>query len=111
MLALYAVAKVRPFVNRGQVIYPGTVTPQLLAFASCAERAEWQWTSDRRQIAASQEFLGAHVFGARAPLLEQRGEETGFFAPHDWPPRVDGTWSAAVEQQASPEASQAGGDE
>ncbi|MCA1381284.1 helix-turn-helix domain-containing protein [Bradyrhizobium sp. BRP23] len=111
VLALYAVAKARPFVNRGQVIYPGAVTPQLLAFAGRADRAAWRWISDRRQIAAWQAFLGAHVFGARVTLLEQRGEETGFFAPHDWPPRVDGTWSEAPEQQASAEASQVGGDE
>lgn len=101
--ALYAVARARLFVNRGSVIYPGGVTPQVLAFADVADRASWRWIVDRQQIAAWQAFLSSHVFGARSPLLEQRGDAMGFFAPAPWPPRKDGKWSD--------EASQAGGDE
>jgi hypothetical protein len=101
--ALYAVGKGRLFVNRGQVIYRGTVTPQLLAFAGVADKASWQWITDRQQLARWQAFLAAHVFGTRSPLLEQRGEQTGFLAPAPWPPRKDGTWWTE-------DASQAGGD-
>jgi len=108
--ALYAVAKARLFVHGGRIVYPGGVTPQVLAFAGVGDKPIWQWITDRQQLAAWQAFLAAHVFGVRSPLLEQRGTETGFFAPHHWPPRVDGTWSTTSEQ-ASPEASRAGGDE
>ncbi|BCA04184.1 helix-turn-helix domain-containing protein [Bradyrhizobium diazoefficiens] len=108
IVTLYAVAKAKPFVNRGAVIYPGgAVTPQLLAFAGVADRSSWRWITDRQQVAAWQAFLGEHVFGARAPLLEQRGEQSGFFAPASWPPRKDGGWSEAD----AAEASQPGGDE
>lgn len=101
---LYAAAKARLFVNAGKAIYRGGITPQVLAFADVADRAAWQWISDRQQIAAWQAFFGPHVFGVRSPLLEQRGEEQGFFAPAPWPPRKDGTWSNV-------EVAQAGGDE
>lgn len=104
---LYAAAKARLFVNRGQVIYRGSITPQLLAFAGVVDKASWRWITDRQQTAAWQSFFTAHVFGVRSPLLEQRGEETGFLVPASWPPRKDGTWS----EEASNDASQAGGDE
>lgn len=92
VFALYAVAKAKPFVNLGKVVYRASITPQILAFAGVADRSSWRWISDRQQIAAWQAFLAAHVFGARSPLLEQRGNETGFFAPAPWPPRKDGGW-------------------
>lgn len=90
---LYAVAKGKLFVNRRQVIYPGVISPQVLAFAGVADRASWCWITDRQQIAAWQAFLIAHVIGARSPLLDRRGDEMGFYAPAPWPPRKDGTWS------------------
>ncbi|WP_247460213.1 helix-turn-helix domain-containing protein [Bradyrhizobium sp. 153] len=90
--ALYAVAKARLFVNAGKVIYRGSITPQILAFAEVGDKASWRWITDRQQIAAWQAFLAAHVFGVRSPLLEQRGSEHGFYAPGPWPPRKDGGW-------------------
>lgn len=103
---LYAVAKARLFAHVGKVVYRGAVTPQILAFAGVADRASWRWISDRQQIAAWQTFLAAHVFGVRTPLLEQRGNETGFYAPANWPPRKDGGWPESGAAQAS----QAGGE-
>ncbi|WP_440640264.1 hypothetical protein ACSHT2_02665 [Bradyrhizobium sp. PUT101] len=105
--ALYAVARTRPFVSNGRVIYPGGVSAQLLAFAAVAEKAAWRWITDRQQIAAWTAFLAAHVRGGRPALLEKRGEETGFYAPGPWPPRKDGGWP----ELAAAEVSQAGGDE
>lgn len=90
--ALYAVAKVRPFVSNGRLVYRGGVTPQILAFAAVADKASWRWITDRQQIAAWQTFLAAHVHAGRPALLEKRGEETGFYAPGPWPPRKDGGW-------------------
>ncbi|MBW7967559.1 helix-turn-helix domain-containing protein, partial [Bradyrhizobium sp. BR 10261] len=89
---LYAVARTRPFVSNGRVIYPGGVSPQILAFAAVADKAAWQWITDRQQIAAWRAFLAAHVRGGRPELLEKRGNETGFYAPGPWPPRKDGGW-------------------
>lgn len=107
IIALYAVARTRPFVSNGKVIYPGGVSPQILAFAAVADKAAWRWITDRQQIAAWTAFLAAHVRGGRPALLEKRGEETGFYAPGPWPPRKDGGWP----ELAAAAASQAGGDE
>lgn len=104
---LYAVARTRPFVSNGRVIYPGGVGPQILAFAGVADKAAWRWITDRQQVAAWQAFLAAHVRGGRPTLLERRGEEMGFYAPGPWPPRKDGGWPESEAAQAS----QAGGDE
>ncbi|QDP20682.1 hypothetical protein [Bradyrhizobium cosmicum] len=90
--ALYAVARTRPYVSNGRVVYPGAVSAQILAFAHVADKAAWRWITDRQQIAAWQAFIGAHVFGGRSPLLEKRGDEMGFYAPAKWPPRKDGGW-------------------
>ncbi|WP_051026563.1 helix-turn-helix domain-containing protein [Bradyrhizobium cosmicum] len=106
IVTLYGVAMVRPFVNRGQVIYPGVVTPQLLAFAHAPPRDDWLWIDDRQQLAAWQAFIAKHVFGSRPALVQQRGDRSGFFVPFDWPPRIDGTLSASQD-----DASQTGGDE
>ncbi|TFV34567.1 helix-turn-helix domain-containing protein [Bradyrhizobium frederickii] len=105
---LYAVAKTRPFVSHGRLIYPGAVTPQILAFAAVADKSAWRWITDRQQIAAWQAFLAAHVLKGRPELLEKRGEEMGFCAPGPWPPRKDGGWPESAAAQASPDASQAG---
>ncbi|WP_018456819.1 helix-turn-helix domain-containing protein [Bradyrhizobium sp. WSM4349] len=107
LAVLYAVAKGHLFVHRGEVTYRGSITPQLLAFAGVADKASWRWITDRQQLAAWQAFLAAHVFGARLPLLERRGESMGFLAPAPWPPRKDGGWPESEAAQAS----QAGGDE
>ncbi len=106
--ALYAVAKTRPFVSNGRVVYPAAVTAQILAFARVADKAAWRWIADRQQIAAWQAFISAHVFGGRSPLLEKRGDEQGFFAPGPWPPRKDGGWPDLAAAQATQAA---GGDE
>ncbi|MFB6460468.1 helix-turn-helix domain-containing protein [Bradyrhizobium tunisiense] len=104
---LYAVARTRPFVSNGRVVYPGGVSPQILAFAGVADKAAWQWITDRQQIAAWRAFLASHVRGGRPELLEKRGDEMGFYAPGPWPPRKDGGWP----ESAAAQASQAGGDE
>jgi DNA-binding transcriptional ArsR family regulator len=103
---LYAVGRMRPLEIKGRVIYPGTITPQLLAFAQAPPRDAWLWIDSRQQLAAWQAFLAKHVFGARPALLQQNGDKSGFYVPFDWPPRIDGTLSASQD-----DASQAGGDE
>lgn len=108
--ALYAVARTRPLVSGGSVVYSGAMTPQLLAFAQAPPRDDWLWIEERQQLGAWQAFIARNVFGSRPALLQQRGSSSGIFAPFAWPPRVDGTVSASPDQ-ASPDASQAGGDE
>jgi len=106
---LYAIARTRPFVSNGRVIYPGGVSPQLLAFAAVADKSAWRWITDRQQIAAWQAFLAAHVRGGRPALLEKRGEEMGFYAPRPWPPRKDGGWpESEAAQTVTNDASLAG---
>lgn len=107
---LHAVARTRPQVSGGSVFYRAAVTPQLLAFAQAPPRDDWLWIDDRQQLGAWQAFIARHVFVSRPPLLQQRGDQTGIFAPFAWPPRIDGTLSASHDD-ASPQASQAGGDE
>ncbi|MBR1170521.1 helix-turn-helix domain-containing protein [Bradyrhizobium liaoningense] len=106
---LYAVAKTRPFVSHGRLIYPGALTPQILAFAAVADKSAWRWITDRQQIAAWQAFLAAHVLKGRPELLEKRGEETGFYAPGPWPPRKDGGWpESEAAHTVTNDASRAG---
>ncbi|WP_439363098.1 helix-turn-helix domain-containing protein [Bradyrhizobium sp. DASA03005] len=106
---LYAVAKTRPFVSHGRLIYPSAVTPQILAFAAVADKSSWRWITDRQQIAAWQAFLAAHVLKGRPELLEKRGEETGLYAPGPWPPRKDGGWpETETTQTVTNDASRAG---
>jgi hypothetical protein len=115
IIALYAVARTRPFISNGRVVYPGGVSAQILAFAAVADKTSWRWVTDRQQIAAWRAFLIAHVRGGRPDLLEKRGDETGFFAPGPWPPRKDGGWPdidpLAHLGIGGKAASQAGGDE
>jgi DNA-binding transcriptional ArsR family regulator len=103
---LHAVARTRMLVTGGSAFYRAAVTPQLLAFAQAPPRDDWLWIEDRQQLAAWQAFIARHVFVGRPPLLQQRGDKTGIFAPFAWPPRIDGSLSASPE-----EASTAGGDE
>jgi hypothetical protein len=99
--AFYAVGRARPFVSGNRVIYPRSLTPQLLAFARSPEQAQWIWIEDRQQVAAWANFLGEHVLGGRPPLVSDRlvdGEtRKGFFAPWPWPPRKDGSIGEAGE--------------
>lgn len=99
LIVLYAVARTRPFVNGGRVVYPMPVTPQLKAFAQAPPQADWLWIDDRQQIARWQAFLAAHVRGARPPLITERDGRQGFAAPWPWPPRKAGT----ISHEASPE--------
>jgi hypothetical protein len=94
---LYAVARARPFVSNGRVIYARPVTAQLLAFAQAPPQSEWHWIEDRQQTAAWSNFLGTHIAGARPQLVTARGDRNGFFAPWSWPPRKDGSISDAGE--------------
>jgi Helix-turn-helix domain len=98
---VYAIARTRPFISNGRMIYPKPITPQLLAFAQAPPQSEWVWIEDRQQTAAWSSFLGAHVTGARPQLVTTRGAgadaRKGFLAPWPWPPRKDGTISNAGE--------------
>jgi hypothetical protein len=98
---VYAIARTRPFVSNGRVIYSKPLTAQLLAFAQAPPQGEWIWIEDRQQIAAWSSFLSAHIAGGRPQLLTTRGvgadARSGFLAPWPWPPRKDGTISNAGE--------------
>jgi hypothetical protein len=98
---LYAVARTRPFVSNGRVIYSKPITPQLLAFAQAPPESAWIWIEDRQQIAAWSSFVASHVLGGRPQLVTTRGvgadARNGFLAPWSWPPRKDGTISDAGE--------------
>jgi hypothetical protein len=95
IIALYAVARVSPFVNGGRVIYRGEVTPQVLAFASAPEKSAWPFIEDEQQIGAWSAFLRERVLGNRPQLVISRGigaeERRGISAPWPWPPRKDGS--------------------
>jgi hypothetical protein len=99
--AVYAIARTRPLVVNGRVIYPKPLSAQLLAFAQLPPQDEWIWIEDRQQTAAWSSFLAAHVAGGRPQLVTTRGTganvRNGFFAPWPWPPRKDGTISSAGE--------------
>jgi hypothetical protein len=79
------------------VVYPGEITPQLMAFADAARQSEWPWIEDRQQIAAWSGFLAANVLSSRGQLVVTRGTgdgmRRGIYAPWPWPPRKDGTRS------------------
>jgi hypothetical protein len=72
---VYAIARTRPFISNGRMIYPKPITPQLLAFAQAPPQSEWVWIEGRQQTAAWASFLGAHVTGARPQLVTTRGAE------------------------------------
>jgi hypothetical protein len=104
IVALYAVARARPFETRGCVVYAREVTPQILAFADAGASSSWQWIEDRQQIGAWSSFLSANVLGARPPLIVDRGlgdaKRSGIFAPWPWPPRKDGNLSSETGDAA-----------
>jgi hypothetical protein len=99
--ALYAVARARPFVSNGRVIYAKPITAQVLAFANAPPVSAWHWIEDRQQTAAWSSFLSAHIAGGRPQLVTTRGigekVRSGFLAPWPWPPRKDGTISETGE--------------
>jgi len=101
IFGLYAVARCRPLVSNGRVIFAGEITPQLLAFARAPREADWLWIEDRQQTAAWSSFLAVHIAGGRPRLLTTRGvgadARMGFLAPWPWPPRKDGTIGNAGE--------------
>ena len=100
VLAMYAIAKVRPFESRGRIVYAAEVTPRILALAGAGDRDAWPWIEDKPQIAAWAAFLDQHVKTARPALLSKRGTgedvRTGIYAPWPWPPRKDGTLSPDI---------------
>ena len=97
VLAMYAIAKVRPFESRGRIVYAAEVTPRILALACAGDRDAWPWIEDKPQIAAWAAFLDQHVKTARPALLSRRGTgedvQSGIYVPWPWPPRKDGTLS------------------
>jgi hypothetical protein len=94
VIAMYAVARTRPFESRSRIVYPGEMTPQLLAFADAPQNSEWLWLEESRHIGAWTNFLGLHVKGARPPMMVTRGtgdeQRRGFYAPWLFPPSVTG---------------------
>jgi Helix-turn-helix domain len=99
--SLYAVARARPFVSNGRVIYAKPITSQVLAFAQAPPESAWHWIEDRQQTAAWSSFLSTHIAGGRPQLVTTRGvgadARSGFLAPWHWPPRKDGTIGNAGE--------------
>jgi DNA-binding transcriptional ArsR family regulator len=97
VVAMYAVARSRPFESQGRIVYPGEITPQILVLATAGRSSSWPWIEDRQQIGAWSNFLNAHVRGSRGPLVVTRGigadQRSGIYAPWPWPPRKDGTLS------------------
>lgn len=97
ILAIYAVAKTRPFESRNRLIHAGEITPQVLKFADAGSPSSWPFIEDRQQIAAWANFLSEHVRGNRPQFVVTRGigdaQRRGIEAPWDWPPRIDGTLS------------------
>jgi hypothetical protein len=71
--ALYAVARISPFESRGRIVYPGEVTPQLLAFADHDRPSAWHWIEDRKQIGAWSRFVPRSTSKAAAPPSSQPG--------------------------------------
>lgn len=94
IIAMYAIAKTRPFEGRGGIVYPGEITAQVLAFAEAPEQAKWIWFEDSPQISAWSKFLDKHVHGNRPSLVTTRGiggdTGSGFYAPWPWPPSAEG---------------------
>jgi Helix-turn-helix domain len=95
IIALYAVARINPFAGSAWVRYRPEITPQILAFAEVNPNA--LWIEDRKQIGAWSRFIASHVRANRPELIDKRGiganMRSGIWAPHPWPPKVDGTWS------------------
>jgi helix-turn-helix protein len=104
ILAIYAVARARPFESQRRIVYPGEITPQMLAFAEAGNRSSWPWIEDRQQIGAWTNFLATHVHGARPALVTTRGigadQRPGIYAPWPWPPRKDGSLSSTGPPEA-----------
>lgn len=96
--ALYAVARSRAPENRGRIVYPREITPQLLAFADADKSPRLCWIEDREQIGAWFGFIAQHVPGNRTSLWDTKGVgvdmRRGIYAPHPWPPTTKGEWSA-----------------
>jgi hypothetical protein len=94
IVAMYEVARTRPFESRGRIVYSGEISPQVLTFAEAPERSVWQWIEDREQIGAWSNFASTHVQGARPAMIVKRGtgddERSGIFAPWPWPPSAKG---------------------
>lgn len=98
---LFAVARIKPYVRNGRMLYPYHLTPQLLGFANAPPRADWIWIEDRQQIAAWNGFLAKHITSGRPPLVEKVGVRMGFFAPWEFPLKVDGTPCRSAEEATS----------
>jgi hypothetical protein len=94
ILAIYAVAKTRPFESRNRLIHAGEITPQVLAFANAGSPSSWPLIEDRQQIAAWSNFLSDHVRGNRPQFVVTRGigeaQRRGIEAPWPWPPSAEG---------------------
>lgn len=93
IVAMHAVAKVRPREARGMIVYRGEITPQILAFADAPD-VRTCWIEQGRQIAAWSNFLKDHIKIPRPTLVGVRedhyADRTGIYAPWPWPPSVEG---------------------
>ncbi len=93
IIAMHAVAKVRPREARGQIVYRGEITPQILAFADAPDHRTW-WIEQSKQIAAWSNFLKDHIKIPRPTLVSTRedhyADRSGIHAPWPWPPSVEG---------------------
>jgi hypothetical protein len=102
--ALFAFARATLFENRGFVLYPLPITPQVLAFGNLPEQSSWHWIEERNQLGAWSTFLSSHIHRPRPELLTTRGsgddERRGMYAPWPWPPRKDGSISQNSEDAA-----------
>ena len=106
IIAMYAVARVRPFQTGGALVYRGDVSARVLAFAGAPDRSLWVWIEDRNQIGAWSNFLKDRVTVARPSLTVSRGvgesERRGMYAPWPWPPRADGTIAGSDANDTGP---------
>lgn len=73
----------------GAASFSKSMTPQLLALASVVDRSTWA-TLTHQQAGAWETFAGKFF---DVGMVRQHFRE-GSRAPHQWPPKVDGTWSA-----------------
>lgn len=78
----------RTMLKGDALYYYRPVSPQLLGLAAAPPRDQWV-ALDRQQAAAWEAFIAEHVTTNRPRLRE------GACAPRSWPPRKDGTFSAA----------------
>ena len=99
--AIYAVARARPFVSNGRVIYakPDHRAGARIRAGAAGKRLALDRGSatDRGLVKLSE----PHIAGGRPQLVTTRGvgadARSGFLAPWHWPPRKDGTISNAGE--------------